>query len=245
METSEKIESASPDGTADRKTQSVVPSWLAYVLPMVLFLILTASEGAIGRDRYPFVYMVKATTVTAALILCSGVWRHELKFEKRHLPSAIVAGIFVFIEWIAIDKLVPYPHIGERISYNPFAEIGSDPLRWTFLAFRIFGLSLMVPLMEEVFWRSFLLRFADETLADEPDPWQVKAVGIFSNTAMLIVSALFALAHSEWLAAFICGISYALLLRLTKNLTSCFIAHAITNALLGIYVLVMNDWKFW
>ena len=101
------------------------------------------------------------------------------------------------------------------------------------------GLTLMVPLMEELFWRSFLIRIITKPEWQEMNPWD------FSWMAFGAVAGLFALAHPEWLAAVICAVLYGLLLRQTKSLFACFVAHAVTNGLLGIYVLSGGHWALW
>jgi CAAX prenyl protease-like protein len=113
-------------------------------------------------------------------------------------------------------------------------------LRYGFLALRFYGLVLMVPVMEEVFWRSFLLRFATDL-----DDFKRVPIGTFSTTAFFVSSAMFAAAHSEWLVAFICAAAYAYLYRVTRSLFACIVAHSVTNLALGIYILITGDWKYW
>jgi CAAX prenyl protease-like protein len=41
------------------------------------------------------------------------------------------------------------------------------------------------------------------------------------------------------------GVAYALVLYQTKSIAQCILAHAVTNFLLGIYVVQTGKWYFW
>ncbi len=213
-------------------------TWLPYVAPMALFLLLTDLESRAPTAFYPWLYGLKIIFVSGALWMCRAVWR-DIRWDGRVLPLSISVGIAVFGLWIGLDKAIPYPHLGARTGLNPFSALENDAARALFLCSRFYGLVLMVPLMEELFWRSFLLRYATE-----PE-FEKLPVGTFSNVAFALVAGAFGLAHSEWLVAIIAAAIYALLLRKTESLFACIIAHGVTNLCLGIYVLSSGDWKYW
>jgi CAAX prenyl protease-like protein len=217
-----------------------LPDWLPYVAPMALFLLLTAAEGKAPKEWYVPLYGLKAALVTVALLIFGKAWRHEVKPELKFLPVAILVGLVVFAEWILLDRWIPYPHLGARTAYNPFAAIEDPLLRYGFFALRFYGLVLMVPLMEEIFWRSFLLRFVTDL-----DDFKRIPIGAYNAIAFFVVAGMFALSHTEWLVAFICAAAYAYLLRVTRSVFACFVAHAVTNLALGIYVVTTGDWKYW
>ena len=98
----------------------------------------------------------------------------------------------------------------------------------------------LVPLIEELFWRSFLIRW----LID-PDDFQRVPIGRMTPFAAGGTAVLFALAHPEWLPALITGLLWAWLLWQTKSLSACLISHAVANLALGIYVMATGDWKYW
>jgi CAAX prenyl protease-like protein len=93
--------------------------------------------------------------------------------------------------------------------------------------------------MEEIFWRSFLLRFITK-----PE-FQTLSVGQFSTGALLIGAALFGLAHPEWLPAVVFALAISLWLRYTKSLFAVIVVHLVTNLALGVYVVTQRDWAFW
>jgi len=194
------------------------PSWMAYVLPVVVFGLMTALEGYAPREYYPWIYLAKVIVVTIVLVACRRSWG-DMRPTIDVLPIAVLVGLAVFVQWVALDKLIAYPHIGTRTALNPFTDIESPTARLVFLAARFYGLVLLVPLMEEVFWRSFLLRYITD-----PDFTKLQQ-GTFSMTAFAVVAVTFAISHTEWLAAIITACAYALLLRHTRSLFACFIAH--------------------
>jgi CAAX prenyl protease-like protein len=129
--------------------------------------------------------------------------------------------------------------VGERIAFDP-ATITQPAGRYGFLAVRFLGLVLVVPLVEELFWRSFLMRWIIN-----PDFERVP-VGQVTWAAALVTSGLFALAHpAEWPAAFLTGMAWAGLLYRTKSLFACFLSHLVANLALGIYIVATGSWRFW
>lgn len=216
------------------------PLWLAYVAPMVLFAVLTTVEGKAPPALYPVLYIAKAVLVTASLLVFGKAWRGEIKVEARVLPAALLVGLVTLAEWVLLDRFVPYPHLGTRTGYNPFEAIPDPVLRGAFLAFRFWGLAVMVPIMEEVFWRSFVLRYVTDM-----DRWWTLPVGTFSLAALGVMTVGFAALHPEWLVAVVCALLYAGLLRWTRSLFAVIVAHGVTNLGLGVYVLATGDWKYW
>ncbi len=103
------------------------------------------------------------------------------------------------------------------------------------------GAVLVVPVMEELFWRDYLWR---QILA--PSDFKLAEVGEFGWAPFLIVPLAFATVHGNWwLTAVVWGLMIAILLVSTKSLGACIVAHAVTNLLLALYVLHTHDWAFW
>jgi CAAX prenyl protease-like protein len=101
------------------------------------------------------------------------------------------------------------------------------------------GLAALVPLIEELFWRSFLIRWLiDQDFRRVP-------IGRVTPMAAAVTSVLFALAHPEWLPALLTGLLWAGLLWQTRSLSACVISHVVANLALGIYVIAAGDWKYW
>ena len=97
----------------------------------------------------------------------------------------------------------------------------------------------MVPALEEVFFRSFVYRYVIK--AD----FLSVPLGVFSLRAFLITSVLFGFEHTQWLAGILCGFAYQGLVCWKKRLGDAMTAHAITNGLLGLWVVWKDAWQFW
>lgn len=177
----------------------------------------------------------------AALVPIAWWWHcyRELQAPPRSLlaiAACIGIGLLVFALWIA--PMPGWAHLGERAaSFEPVQADGA--LRWDLIAVRLFGAVLVVPLMEELFWRSFLMRWIDRRRFLDLPP------GATSAVAVLSACAVFALAHDLWLAGFIAGVIYALIYRRLANLWYAVIAHATTNLALGAWVVYCRAWEYW
>jgi CAAX prenyl protease-like protein len=216
------------------------PPWVPYAAPFALFLLLTTLESQLPLKFFPIAYALKIALVGGLLI----AWRGEFP-EARPGGSgwaiATALGIVLCLIWVWIDPHTPHAKfLGARIGYNPSREISTITGVWFFLAVRFLGLVVVVPFMEELFYRGFLLRFVTDT-----DNFQRISTGTFSAVALLMNVGLFALSHPEWLAAAIFALAMCLLLKFTKNLFACVLAHGVTNLLLGVYILHTAQWQYW
>ncbi len=183
-----------------------------------------------------WMYPVKTLAVAAALI-----YFRKRYVELRVSPSAqswglaILVGLVAIVIWIGIDPF--YPKMG-KAAFDPMM-IPSVVQRNFFLTFRVFGAVIVVPVMEELFWRAFLIRW----LVNED--FKGVAVGTFTWTSFAVTVALFGGEHYQWLAGLICGAMYNWLYYKRKDVFACVVAHAVSNAALAAWVLARGDWKFW
>jgi len=144
-------------------------------------------------------------------------------------------GLVVYGLWVRMDW--SWAIQGDSTGYNPFQ---AGPSQGLFLGgVRLFGASVVVPVMEELFWRSFLIRWVVNT--------QFKSIplGTVTISSFLITVVLFGLEHNLWLAGMMAGGAYTLLLYRTRRLWPCILAHAVTNLALGIHVLLTGEWHWW
>jgi CAAX prenyl protease-like protein len=234
-------EGASP---ARRETQTA--DILPYVVPMFAYVALGGLEGYLPQVAsqpsptwYPIAYAARVAIVAALAWHYRETWR-----DLRPAPSlpglalAIVTGLVVTALWVGLNGHYPaLPFLGKRAEFNPSGM--SHGARLGFYAARMTGLVLLVPLIEELFWRSFLIRW----LID-PDFRRVP-IGRVTAMSAVVTAALFAAAHPEWLPALLTGLLWAWLLHQTRSLSACVISHAVANLALGLYVIVSGDWKYW
>jgi CAAX prenyl protease-like protein len=109
------------------------------------------------------------------------------------------------------------------------------------LILRLARTALVVPLLEEIFWRGFLLRY----LIDEK--FETVPMGAYAWKANAVVVIGFMLEHSsqDWAAALVAGLLYNVVAYRTRSLSCCVLAHAVTNALLAGFILSTRQWGFW
>jgi CAAX prenyl protease-like protein len=147
--------------------------------------------------------------------------------------------------WVGLTPYVPKNHLifkdTEDSIWNPFARFGDgSSIAWLLIVIRIFGMTVLVPPIEEAFYRSMLYR-----MVIKYDFTKV-ALTQFDGIALVLVSLLFGFMHFEWLPGIICGIAYQWLVIRRGHLGDAITAHAITNFLLGCYVVWKGGeaWKF-
>jgi CAAX protease family protein len=198
--------------------------WLPYVAPFgiyMAFLLVQSNANLLGM------YPLKTITVAVAL------WWFRKDYEELR-PNfsllAVVIGLVAIAIWIAIEPF--YPKFSHAAPFDPSG-------RWVFTAFRVVGAVAVVPVMEELFWRAFLIRWlVNENFKSVP-------VGTFTWFSFAVTVGLFGAEHNDWLAGLICGALYNWLLYRTRSVFACVVAHAASNAALAAWVLARGDWKFW
>jgi CAAX prenyl protease-like protein len=140
------------------------------------------------------------------------------------------------MEWVFLEGRYPQLFTSKG-GYNPLSGTGSFGL--VLLLFRILGPILVVPFMEELFFRSFVWRWIIN------QDFRSVSVGTFDLKAFAIVVALFGLEHARWLPGLIAGIVYGWLVWRYRSLWPAVIAHAVTNAGLAAYVVATESYEFW
>ncbi len=223
------------------------PAW-ARSLPFAVFLALLAAENGFAtlQGWFPVLagwdgrWLYVAKTLATATLLAA-LWPFYAELESRPKGSAnwlwtLAAGFGVFWLWIHLDQ--PWATLeASSKGFDPRNAHGG--LDWTLALFRVGGAALVVPLMEELFWRSFIMRWLKQPDFLAVDPARA------GMRALAFSSALFALEHSLWFAGLLAGLAYGLLYMKTKNLWFPIAAHAVTNGSLGLWVLATGNWQFW
>jgi len=220
------------------------------ILPFVLFMLfIGAGEGvellssrgllAVPAAALYYLYPVKALTV-AALLFC---YRHQYRelcwrdlARWRHTTLSVIVALLTCTIWVWTDWA--FAVTGPPTGFNP-ELFPTQPLRILMTGTRVAGAVLVVPLMEELFWRSFMLRYLID--AD----FERVALGSFTWLSFLATTVLFGLEHHFIVAGMIAGAIYNLLLYGTRSIAQCVLSHAVTNLALAGYVLYTGKWYFW
>lgn len=234
-----------PQTSQPRGWLDQVSDFWAYLIPMAIFMGFT-TIGSTWKDLFPLSYVAKTLTVPIALYL---FWPKFTRIRWDYWWLGIIFGIIGLVQWVGMEKLLmsqdwlSWTRLSKNIvneAFNPFTHFSSPATIWSFIILRWLGASLVVPVMEELFWRDFLWR---SIVA--PNDFKLARVGEFDRNALLIVPLFFATVHVQWLTAVVWGLLVALLLLRTKSLGACIIMHGVTNFLLGAYVLYTKEWFFW
>jgi hypothetical protein len=187
-----------------------------------------------------------------------GTPRELLRPHAQILPGIIV-GLVGIALWIGIfqlgwdqgirDFLPSWLRPESRPGFNPFASIPNTAACFAFVFMRFVGLTLLVPVAEELFWRGFLARWLLPSDANSgrqfAQDWQSQDLGRFTPFSFAAVTVMFTLAHPEWLSAAVYCALLNLLLFWTHDLWNCVVAHGVSNLVLGFYILATESWQLW
>lgn len=214
------------------------------LVPFAVFIGLLAIEPWLGRQLAGvldprWLYGMRTLVVVGLLF---AFWRHFAELNAVRRPSgrelvlALLLGLAVLVVWLLLDGgIFVFGQPGS--GFDPRAADGG--IDWSLALMRLAGAALVVPVMEELFWRSLVMRWLEDAdfLA-----FDAATVGL---RAVLLSSLAFGLEHSQWAAGIVAGLAYAWLYRRSGNLWVAVVAHAVTNAGLGIWVLATGAWYFW
>ena len=217
----------------------------ARVAPFAVFVVLTFLQNHVGPSGHFWLYSAKTLVAgwmlwTVRAVIPEMGWK--LSWE------ALLVGIAVFVMWIGLGDFLTqlgFTNHFWRLSlgtgaWNPHAQFGAGTaLAWLFILVRIVGVTLVVPPMEEVFFRSFVYRYLTK------QDFLSVPLGAFVWMPFVVTSALFGFEHLEWLAGLLCGLAYQGLVCWKGRLGDAVTAHAVTNLLLGLWVAWKGAWQFW
>ena len=209
---------------------------VARVAPFCIFLALTFCQGKFGATSAYWFYFAK-TIIGAWLI-----WEmRPFVLEMRWAISweAIAVGVGIFAVWVGLDRF--YPHLMKSGTvWNPNEQFRQNSaLAWFFILTRIAGSTFIVPPLEEVFYRSFLYRYiANQNFLSVP-------LNKFLPFPFFATAIVFGFSHNEWLAGILCGAAFQWLVLRKNRLGDAMTAHAITNFLLGVWIVSRGTWNFW
>ena len=214
---------------------------VAWVGPFAVFMAWLALDKYVPLAN-PAKEVVRDLVILASIVFFS---RRILRTVRTpYWIASILVGLGVCALWVAPDLLIPgwrdhwlfQNGITGRISSSiPPAEL--TPLM---LALRTARAALLVPILEELFWRGWLPRWI------QGSPFHKIPLGQYTMLAFWATALLFAAEHGPyWEVGLLCGIIYNLWMRHTKSLGDLILTHAVTNLALSLYVIVRQDWRFW
>jgi CAAX prenyl protease-like protein len=180
-------------------------------------------------------------------ILFAAIWffsRSVLPMRAPHWMASTAHGVAVFAIWVAPDLFVPgwreNPLFQNAITGHIKASITPRELTPAMLALRTMRAALLVPVIEELFWRGWLPRWI------QGNPFSRIPLGQYTQGAFWITAVLFAAEHGPfWEVGLASGIIYNWWMRRTRSLGDLMLTHAVTNLALSLYVIATGRWMFW
>lgn len=231
--------------------------WIPFLVPFIVFMAVTMLEPTadtpggklvgltIPYSAYPGIYTTKIVLTTLSLLFCVPALR-KLPWRVSFLGIGI--GLLGGAVWIALSEwaiertLIEMVGLGGwlpggRSGFDPLAELSGDPgWAYGFLAIRFFGFVFVIAMAEELFLRGFLLRFVVDV------DWWTVPIGKVTALGAALATIVPVSMHPEWFAAAVWFSGITWLCWRTKSLGECVAAHAVTNLVVGIYVLATGHW---
>lgn len=219
---------------------------LAYALPYVVFV-------AVSNLPEDWLAAEPAYALRGAAALATALF-----FFRRYVPlrgpgslaGSIGAGAGAGVAGTALWAALMWP----------FADPDARPWSEAIFGLRLLVASTVVPLIEELLFRGYLLRLvvqwdqarqagSSDAFGDAFERGRVGEVepGAWTPLAIGVSSVAFAAGHAppQYLAAVAYGALMSGLWVARKDLVSCVIAHGVTNAALAVLVYRTGLWGLW
>lgn len=203
-------------------------------------LLLMAQHLALWPEQIDL--PLRVVVLSAVLLLGS---RNVVSFRMSAPLLSIGLGVAVFVIWIAPDVLIP----GYRqsvIFQNAVTGTLTSSMsvhgrtEAAMLFFRSFRAIVLVPIIEELFWRGWLMRWLMNPR------FETVPLGAWSAGSFWITAILFGSEHGPfWDVGLIAGLLYNWWMIRTRSLGDCILAHAVTNACLCAYIIATHQWQYW
>lgn len=171
--------------------------------------------------------------------------RQLIEFRFNRFFASSLVGVAVFLIWIAPDALFAgyrshwlfQNSLTGSLTFSMPAEARHDGLS---ILLRVLRAAVLVPIVEELFWRGWLMRWIIRHKFEEVP------LGTYAPAAFWITAGLFALEHGPyWEVGFLSGAVYNWWMVRVKRVSDLVLAHSVTNACLAAYVLATGRWEYW
>ena len=231
--------------------------WIAVML-LAQMMHLTAGSGDGETESLNLIsdagmYTVRTALCVVALFILRP-WRWYAALRAKNIVPAVIVGLAVFILWVGFETqffksfaprmaewyetycVKPFGAMRPPAEENHYAP---EFCGWTLAVMRLLGSAFVIAVIEEFFWRGYLLR-----TIKTPDFLDLD-VGYYNPKIFFIVALIFGMQHNEFAVATLTGVIYGYFYLITRDIWAVSIAHVTTNLVLGIYVLCTGYWHFW
>lgn len=233
------------------------PDWLTLpegsrVLPFLVILLFTSLPSTWYPGAEFWNYAIKIA-VTAGLLVWLRPWLPEMKWAVS--PEALGVGLAIAALWIACEVWIPtssqlvgwfesglskMPKAKLTDPWNPVEFFKDAPaVGWGLVGIRVVGRSVIVPMVEEVFYRSFVYRMLIDSKFNQVE------LSTYRPLAFYGTSILFGIAHGDlWVPGILCGMAYQWLVLRRNRLGDAITAHAVTNFVISAWTIYRGEWRF-
>lgn len=213
---------------------------LAWVGPFAVFMLWLAVDKVVPLAN-PAKELLRDAVLLAAIL---GFSRRVLPRSAPHWVASVLLGIGVCGLWIAPDTLIPgwrtHWLFQNSITGRVTTSIAPASLTPLMLMLRSVRAALLVPILEELFWRGWLPRWIQDSRIDRVP------LGQYTPLAFWATAVLFAAEHGPfWEVGLLTGIIYNWWMRRTRSLGDLVLVHAVTNLSLSVFVIATRNWAFW
>ena len=213
---------------------------IEWVGPFAIFAIWLLVDKRLPIAN-PAKEIVRDLVLVAAIF---GLSRRVLPRTAPHWLGSIALGLGVFVVWVAPDLLVPgwrqNALFQNGITGKVSTSIPPGELTPLMLVLRTTRAALIVPILEELFWRGWLPRWVQDGDVDRVP------LGQYTPLAFWATALLFAAEHGPfWEVGLLAGIIYNWWMLRTRSLGDLVLAHGVTNLALSAYVIGAQQWGYW
>lgn len=189
----------------------------AYIVPFICMMVTGVIAAAFWRDPAA-AYPLRVVIMAAALAYFAPALR---RLDRTITPLDIAAGLAVGLCWVATA-----PDTAGEAAVSPAAAAG-----FVWVLFRLLGTMLVVPVVEELFFRAYVLARLD------------RGGQVWRLTALAVSSILFGAMHDRVLAGALAGLVFGLLYLRGGRAAGAISAHITANVVIALWALTTDNWS--
>ena len=212
-----------------------------YIAPFALFLLFLAINPKVSLDST----WESPLRVLILAVVCVVCWPREISIRPNRPIASVAIGALVFLLWIAPEFLIPgyrsHPLFSNSIVGHVHSSLQATAFHSSWLlAWRTIRAIIIVPIVEELFWRAWLMRWLIDT------DFRLVPLGTYAPFSFWMTAILFASEHGPyWDVGLLTGVIYNWWMIRSKSVANCILMHAVTNGILSAYVIATAQWQYW
>lgn len=206
----------------------------AYLLP-ALSLLAVHMVTALFAARFDVLYVLGPLAAAAVLLAVRSSLPLARWSPTWHAPAA---GAAVFVMWLALEPVSPKATVATNALRAFVANLGT-PWAALWVAGKVVGSTVVVPVVEELAFRGYVLR---RCVARD---FSSVPFDRFTWSSFVISSVGFGFLHDRWIAGILAGMTFAAIQYRRGRLGDAIVAHAFANGLIAAAVLAAGWWSLW